>query len=79
MTDCRQNEKIATFRINANKTACVSSEVEYLPMDSCPHGVKVIGLSRLGVARIDTVSNKTTDLVGWAPLPKVPQWMKGVQ
>jgi hypothetical protein len=64
------------FRINTDKTAAVALEVEYLPMSTCPQVIRVLGLSSGFVARIDIVSNKTTDLIGWAPLPKVPAWAK---
>lgn len=64
------------FRINTEKTACVALEVEYQPMTSCPLGVRVLGLSKGLVARVDRVTSRDTDLIGWAPLPKVPQWMK---
>lgn len=67
---------MSAFRINSEKTACVALEVEYRGMDTCPLGVRVLGLSKGFVARIDIVSGKTTDLIGWAPLPRVPQWMK---
>ena len=65
------------YRINNDKTAAVALEVEYQPMSTCPHGIRVLGLSKGFVARIDIVSNKTTDLIGWAPLPRVPESMKG--
>jgi hypothetical protein len=67
---------MTNFRINAQKTACVALEVEYQPMTSCPIGVRVLGLSKGLVARVDIVTGKNTDLIGWAPLPRIPQAMK---
>jgi len=65
-----------TYRINTDKSAAVSTEAHYLPMDTCPKGVRIIALSKHCVARIDIYSNQK-DIVGWYPLPKIPQEMKG--
>jgi hypothetical protein len=68
---------MSAFRINSEKTACVALEVEYQPMTSCPLGVRVLGLSKGLVARVDRVTSlRNTDLIGWAPLPRIPQAMK---
>jgi hypothetical protein len=64
------------YRINTDKTAAVALTVEYQSMDTCPRGVRIIGLSKGCVARMDEYNGKTTDLIGWAPLPRIPQWMK---
>jgi hypothetical protein len=66
-----------TYRINSDKSAAVSTDQFFRPMDCCPKGVKVIALSKHGVARIDIYSGQD-DLVGWFPMPRVPKKMRGV-
>jgi hypothetical protein len=66
-----------TYRINNDKSAAVSTEDFYLPISSCPKGVKVVALSEHFVARIDIYSNQK-DLIGWYPLPKIPPELKQV-
>ena len=67
-----------TFHLNTDKTAAVASDTYYLPMSSCPKGVRIIGLSKWLVARIDVYNGNTTDLIGWAPLPRIPPELKQV-
>jgi hypothetical protein len=72
-------ERIKTYRshyINSDRTAAVATDMCWLSIDTCPLGVRVLGLSKGLVARVDIVTGKNTDLIGWAPLPRVPQWMK---
>ena len=66
-----------TYRINTDKTAAVSMDVYYLPISTAPTGVSIVGYSINGVARIDKYNGKPNDLIGWAPLPRVPESMKG--
>lgn len=68
-----------TYRINNDKTAAVSTDVYYLPIQTAPTGVSIIGYSVNGVARIDKYNGKAGDLIGWAPLPRVPEEMKGLR
>jgi hypothetical protein len=70
-------ESQMTYRINSDKSAAVSTDQFFRPMSCCPKGVKVIALSKHGVARIDIYSGQD-DLVGWFPMPRVPKEMRGV-
>lgn len=63
------------YRINSDKTAAVSNELFWLDMDTCPKGVKVLALSKYGVARLDIYGGQD-DLVGWFPLPRVTKDVK---
>lgn len=59
------------YRINTAKTAAVSADIEFLPMDTCPRSVKVILLGAGGVATIGQYNGpKDTFWTGWFPLPK---------
>lgn len=64
-----------TYSINSDKTAAVSTDHQYQPMKTCPKGVKILAVSKHGVARLD-IYNGQSDLIGWFPLPKIPREMK---
>ena len=64
-----------TFSINNDKTVAVAEGTFWLSMDSCPKGVKILAYPVTGSARIDIYSNQT-DLLGWCPLPRKPDWLK---
>jgi len=64
-----------TYRINTDKSAAVATDYFYLPIETAPKNVSIIGLSILGVARIDKIGKDPGDLVAWAPLPKRPNWL----
>lgn len=64
-----------TYTLNRDKSAAVAIDYFWQGLGSCPLGVRILGLSEQGVARIDVWSGKKTDLVAWAPLPKRPAWM----
>ena len=68
-----------TYRINTDKSAAVASDTYYLPIETAPTGVSIIGLSRLGVARVDKIGSNPGDLVAWAPLPRRPQWLNELE
>lgn len=59
------------YHINTAKTAAVSADIEFLPMDTCPRSVKVILLGAGGVATIGEYKGPTdTFWEGWFPLMK---------
>lgn len=59
------------YKVNADRTAAVSTDVEFLPMSSCPRAVKVILLGAGGVATIGEYKGPTdTFWEGWFPLMK---------
>lgn len=69
-----------TYHLNGDGKAAVSLSHEYQPMSTCPLGKRVVGLSKLGVARIDEVGSLSkTDLIAWAPLPRRPQWLNELE
>lgn len=60
------------YHLNSAKNTAVSSEAEFLPMDTCPRAVKVILLGAGGVATIAQYDGKDPFWKGWHPLPKKP-------
>lgn len=68
-----------TYRLNTDKSAAVAIDYVWQPMTLCPRGCRILGLSKLGVARVDEYTGKATDLVAWAPLPRRPQWLNELE
>lgn len=66
-----------TTHLTTDRAAVVESDWEYRPMHNCPKGTKVLLLGRHGVAYLGHGHDGYA--IGWAPLPKVPDWMKGAQ
>lgn len=64
------------YLIDSTKTAAVDREYYWRPMTSCPVGSKVQLLGASGVAAYGKWSGKDNFWRGWAPLPKVPDWMR---
>lgn len=62
-------EEESSIRINNSKVA-VDQDYYWLPMETCPRGVKVQLLNEGNVA-IYGVYNGTGNWNGWAPLPKI--------
>ncbi len=60
-----------THSINQDRTAAVSDITYYLNMDTCPIGVKLILLNKGNVAVIGQWDGKSTDWLGWHPLPRL--------
>lgn len=64
-------------RLTNDRAAAVDHDYHWRHMDACPLGAKVQLLTEGGVAIYGLVSNKTrSEYLGWAPLPKKPDWMK---
>lgn len=59
-----------------NNPAAVDQDYFWLPIDTCPHGVKVQLLGKGGVAIYGQFTGKEDFFVGWAPVPNKPDWMK---
>ena len=59
-----------THRINTDRTAAVSTETTWLPMESCPRGVRLLLLGAGGVAVIAQYDGRSSFWTGWAPLPR---------
>jgi hypothetical protein len=58
-----------TIKIADNEVA-VDHDYFWLPMESCPRGVKVQLLGQGGVATYGEFNGKDPFWRGWAPLPK---------
>lgn len=58
----------------SNNSVAVDQSYYWRPLSDCPQGVKIQALSNLGVARYDEWKGQA-DIVAWAPLPKIPNWL----
>lgn len=59
------------YHLSRNNSVAVADDLTYLPMDTCPIGVKVLLLNRGGVAVLGVVRKGELDeWRGWFPLPK---------
>lgn len=63
-----------TTKISSDKAAVVETDWLYRPMHTCPRGKRVILYPKHGVAYFGIGPDGYA--IGWAPLPKVPTWMK---
>lgn len=63
------------YKVSNEKAVAVATDYYWLPMDTCPQGVKVQLLGQGGVATYGEWNGKATFWQGWAPLPKKPDWM----
>jgi hypothetical protein len=62
---------MTTHTINSDQTVAVAIDTYWLPVASCPPGVKVQLLSKGGVA-VYGVNNGDSFWTHWCPLPKKP-------
>ena len=63
------------IKVNNTRTAAVDQTRYWLPVNSdTPRGVKMLLLTRYGVAHIGHYTGQY-DIVGWAALPKIPEGM----
>lgn len=65
-----EKERPSTIKYNRTKEVAVDQEYFYLPMYTCPIGVKVLLLNPGKVATLGVYNGKDKWL-GWAPLPKI--------
>lgn len=68
-----ENDPTMTYRLNTEKSAAVSTDAEFLPMSTCPRGVKVILLGGGGVATIGQYDGKEPFWKGWHPMLRKPK------
>lgn len=59
-----------TYTINAESSVAVAIDYYWLPMSTCPRGVKVQLLGKGGVAQYARYDGKDDFWTHWAPLPK---------
>lgn len=60
----------------AGDTLSVVVDKEYLPIDTCPRGAKVLLCTMYGSATLSHYDGKDPQFIGWYPLPKIPASMK---
>lgn len=65
-----------TVKITSDRAAAVDQSYFWQPMDTCPRSAKVQLLGRGGVAVYGQFNGSDPFWVGWAPLPKRPEWMQ---
>jgi hypothetical protein len=65
-----------TVKITSDKVAAVDQDYFWRPLHTCPLSAKVQLLTEGGVAVYGQYAPGTGGYVGWAPLPKKPEWMK---
>lgn len=70
--DCvKPREAAVDYHLSRNNSVAVADDITYLPMETCPIGVKVLLLNRGGVAVLGVVRKGELDeWRGWFPLPK---------
>lgn len=64
-----------TVKITSDKAAAVDQDYYWRPLDTCPLGAKVQLLTQGGIAVYGQYSRGAPGYLGWAPLPKRPEWM----
>lgn len=55
---------------------CVDQNYFWQSMETCPRGRKVQLLGKGGLPTHSIYDGKDTFWIGWAPIPKKPDWMK---
>jgi hypothetical protein len=65
-------------KINYEKTVAIDVGYFWQPLDTAPSGVKVQLLTKFGIAVYGQYRKGDRDYVGWAPLPKIPDEIKGL-
>ena len=66
----------STVRASSCGTAIVDQGYPWRPMYECGLMRKVLLLTRTGVAVLGHWDGRATWCVAWAPLPKVPAWLR---
>lgn len=69
------NSSSTSVKISSDGTTAVDTNYFFQSLETCPRGVGVQLLTIYGKA-IDGQWTGQKDVVGWAPYPKVPAWMK---
>ena len=65
-----------TIKITSDKAAAVDQNYFWQPISTCPLSTKVQLLTVGGVAVYGQYSSGSLGYLGWAPLPKRPEWMQ---
>lgn len=64
-----------TVKITSDKAAAVDQSYFWQPLETCPLSAKVQLLTTGGVAVYGQYHREAKGYLGWAPLPKKPEWM----
>lgn len=64
-----------TVKLTNDKSTAVDQTYFWRPLDTCPLSAKVQLLTQGGVAVYGQYSRGQPGYLGWAPLPKKPEWM----
>ena len=59
-----------------DKAAVVDRDYFWRPLETCPLGAKVQLLTLGGIAVYGQYHRGAKGYLGWAPLPKRPEWMR---
>jgi hypothetical protein len=65
-----------TVKLTSDKVAAVDQDYFWRPLHTCPLSAKVQLLTEGGVAVYGQYNPGFGGYLGWAPLPKKPEWMK---
>ncbi len=65
-----------TVKITSDRAAAVDQDYYWRPLHTCPLSTKVQLLTEGGVAVYGQYQPGVGGYLGWAPLPKKPEWMK---
>jgi hypothetical protein len=65
-----------TVTLTNDKSAAVDQTYYWRPLETCPLSAKVQLLTQGGVAVYGQYSPGKPGYIGWAPLPKRPEWMR---
>lgn len=65
-----------TVKLTNDKSTAVDQDYFWRPLHTCPLSAKVQLLTQGGIAVYGQYSPGAPGYLGWAPLPKRPEWMK---
>lgn len=65
-----------TVKITSDKSTAVDQDYFWRPLETCPLSAKVQLLTQGGIAVYGQYHREAKGYLGWAPLPKRPEWMK---
>lgn len=65
-----------TVKLTSDKAAAVDQSYFWQPLETCPLSAKVQLLTQGGIAVYGQYSKGQPGFLGWAPLPKRPEYMR---
>lgn len=67
---------MTNVKVTSDRSAAVDQGYFWQPLETCPLSVKVQLLTAGGIAVYGQFSPDAKGYLGWAPLPKKPEWMR---